>query len=60
MRVLKSFLALMLLVPAVAAAASAAPEASVVPEPITMILVGSGLAGIGGAKLLKRRKKDRE
>jgi hypothetical protein len=32
----------------------------VVPEPITMILVGSGLAGIGGAKLLKRRKKDDE
>ena len=31
---------------------------SVIPEPITMVLLGSGLAGVGGAGLIRRRKKD--
>lgn len=39
-------------------AATAAECGNVVPEPITMVLLGSGLAGVGGAGLLRRRKKD--
>ncbi len=30
---------------------------SVVPEPMTIVLLGSGLAGIGGARLLGRRRR---
>lgn len=30
----------------------------VVPEPVTMVLLGSGLAGMGGVGVLRRRKKD--
>jgi hypothetical protein len=32
---------------------------AVVPEPITMILVGTGLAGIGGVAALRRRREDK-
>lgn len=31
---------------------------NVVPEPITMVLLGSGLAGMGGVGVLRRRRKD--
>jgi hypothetical protein len=30
---------------------------AVVPEPVTIVLLGSGLAGLGGAGLLRRRKR---
>ena len=33
-------------------------DCSVVPEPVTMVLLGSGLAGMGGVGLLRRRRKD--
>jgi hypothetical protein len=33
-------------------------ETNVVPEPVTMILLGSGLAGMGGMGVIRRRKKD--
>lgn len=33
-------------------------QASPVPEPITMVLLGSGLAGMGGVGFLRRRRKD--
>ena len=34
------------------------PPPTVTPEPVTMILLGSGLFGIGGAKLRSRRRRD--
>jgi hypothetical protein len=33
-------------------------ETNIVPEPVTMILLGSGLAGMGGMGVIRRRKKD--
>lgn len=32
---------------------------AVVPEPVTMLLVGTGLAGVGGVAALRRRRRDR-
>jgi len=29
---------------------------TVVPEPVTLLLLGSGLLGLGGAALLRRRR----
>jgi hypothetical protein len=33
---------------------------AVVPEPITMVLLGTGLAGVGGAAALRRRRRDHD
>jgi hypothetical protein len=32
---------------------------AVVPEPVTMVLLGSGLVGVGGVAALRRRRRDR-
>ena len=36
------------------------PECSVVPEPVTVALFGTGLVGIGGAALIRRRRRNRD
>lgn len=36
------------------------PDTTVTPEPISMTLLATGLAGMGGASLMRRRRKDVE